>query len=71
MKVIREEEPEYPHKFTVVKKNDVWTTGGSTRSGNTTYGHCIYCGKPYLGPHDLYTECREHRRRALSQQQSS
>ncbi len=66
-RVIHEQPPEFPHRFTTVKKHDVWTTGGATRSNNTTYGHCGDCGKQYLSPHDLYTECREHKRKALTE----
>jgi hypothetical protein len=58
MSVIREEPPKFPHRFTKVQKNNVWSMGGATAAGYVTYGHCVDCGKQYLGPHDLYTECR-------------
>ena len=64
-RLIHEEQPEFPHRFTVVKKNDVWTTGGATRGGHEVPGHCVHCGKEYLSPHDLYSSCREHKRKAL------
>lgn len=67
MRVIREEPPEFPHRFNTRRKNDVWTTDGATRSNNVTYGRCVDCGKEYLSPHDLYVECREHKRKVLTE----
>jgi len=61
MPVIREDPPEFPHDFEVGSRPGTWTTEGATRKGHVSYGRCRFCGKQYLSPHDLYTECRRRR----------
>ena len=65
MSVIREEPPKFPHVFAKIQRADVMMQSGPSAKRHFTYTTCQHCGKQYLSPHDLYTECREHRRKEM------
>jgi len=63
MPIIHEEAPKFPHEFAKIQRADIMMTGGPSAKQHWTYTSCKHCGKQYLGPHDLFSECRERKRR--------